>query len=52
MKCAWPGKFDPSPIQTVSAFDPIARPIAMHSRLCSTACARTAASVWESEPNL
>ena len=29
-----------------------ATPTAMHSRLCSTACRRTAGSVWESEPNL
>ena len=51
-RCDWPGKFEPSPIHTVSAFEPIAAPTAMHSRLCSTACARTAASVWLSEPNL
>ena len=52
MKFDWPGKFEPSAIQTVSAFEPSALPISMHSRLCSTAWARTAASVCDSEPNL
>jgi hypothetical protein len=43
---------EPSAIQTVSACEPRALPISMHSRLCSIACRRVAASVWESEPNL
>ena len=47
----WPGKFAPSPIHTVSAVEPRARPISMHSMLCATAWARTPASVWLSEPN-
>ena len=52
MKLTWPGKLEPSPIQTVSAFEPIALPISMHSRLCSMACRRVPASAWLSEPNL
>ena len=48
----WPGKFAPSPIQTVRAVEPSASPIAMQSRLWATAWARTAGSVCDSEPNL
>ena len=49
MKWLWPGKFEPSAIQIVSAFEPSARPRWMHSRLCSIACRRTAGSVWLSD---
>ena len=52
MKFDWPGKFEPSAIQTVRAVEPSARPISMHSRLWATAWARVAGSVWLSEPNL
>ena len=48
----WPAKLEPSPIQTVSAFEPSLRPIAMHSILCAIAWSRTAPSTCESEPNL
>jgi hypothetical protein len=48
----WPGKFEPSAIHTVSAFDPSFSPISMHSTLCATACSRTAFDAWLSEPNL
>ena len=36
----------------VSAFEPIALPSLMHSRLCSIACRRTAGSVWREAAEL